>query len=114
MSGDLKLLLVGPVPPPHGGISVHVAALEQQVRAAGLPCRVLDLFQALSQRGQLSLIHQRKQRDLGEELDACCHGARACLTAGSGGNLQPQGVDSSDVRPRSHHRLGARRAAVHR
>lgn len=36
------LLLIGPYPPPHGGISVHVAAIERLARRAGVPCRVLD------------------------------------------------------------------------
>src|SRR5215469_8479814 len=38
----MKLLLVGPYPPPHGGISVHVRGLEQRSLAAGVPTRVLD------------------------------------------------------------------------
>ncbi|MBV8843471.1 MAG: glycosyltransferase [Bryobacterales bacterium] len=37
-----KILLVGPYPPPHGGISTHVAELERQWRDAGVRCRVLD------------------------------------------------------------------------
>jgi len=40
---ETKVLLVGPYPPPHGGISVHVAGLERELRDAGVPCRVLDL-----------------------------------------------------------------------
>ena len=38
----MKLLLVGPYPPPHGGISVHVRGLEQRSIAAGVPTRVLN------------------------------------------------------------------------
>ncbi|HVR28434.1 MAG TPA: heparinase II/III family protein [Thermoanaerobaculia bacterium] len=41
-TGPLKLLLVGPCPPPHGGISVHVATARRLLRAARVPCRVLD------------------------------------------------------------------------
>ena len=38
----MKLLLVGPYPPPHGGISVHVRGLEERSIAAGVPTRVLN------------------------------------------------------------------------
>ena len=38
----MKILLIGPQPPPHGGISVHVAGIERQLIAAGVQCRVLD------------------------------------------------------------------------
>jgi glycosyltransferase involved in cell wall biosynthesis len=38
----MKLLLVGPYPPPHGGISVHVATAYRLLRRAGAACRVLD------------------------------------------------------------------------
>jgi len=38
----MKVLLIGPYPPPHGGISVHVAGIHQQLTASGVPCRVLD------------------------------------------------------------------------
>lgn len=38
----MKLLLVGPCPPPHGGISVHVATAREHLRRSGAACRVLD------------------------------------------------------------------------
>ncbi|HEX6198740.1 MAG TPA: glycosyltransferase family 4 protein [Thermoanaerobaculia bacterium] len=38
----MKLLLVGPYPPPHGGISVHVATAYRLLRRSGAACRVLD------------------------------------------------------------------------
>jgi glycogen synthase len=38
----MKILLIGPYPPPHGGISVHVSELHRCLAAAGVPCRVLD------------------------------------------------------------------------
>ncbi len=40
--GALKLLLIGPCPPPHGGISVHVATAHQLLTRSGARCRVLD------------------------------------------------------------------------
>lgn len=38
----MKTLLVGPYPPPHGGISVHVRGLEKRSIAAGIPVKVLN------------------------------------------------------------------------
>ena len=38
----MKVLLIGPHPPPHGGISVHVAGIYQYLTAAGVTCHVLD------------------------------------------------------------------------
>lgn len=38
----MKLLLVGPYPPPHGGVSVHVAQMQRHAHAQGIPCRVLN------------------------------------------------------------------------
>lgn len=37
----VKLLLVGPYPPPHGGISVHVAAAHRLVARSGARCQAL-------------------------------------------------------------------------
>jgi glycosyltransferase involved in cell wall biosynthesis len=38
----IKLLLVGPCPPPHGGISVHVATAHRLLARSGARCRLLD------------------------------------------------------------------------
>jgi glycogen(starch) synthase len=38
----MKLLLIGPYPPPHGGVSVHIASARKQLDGAGIPCRVLN------------------------------------------------------------------------
>jgi glycosyltransferase involved in cell wall biosynthesis len=38
----MKHLLVGPYPPPHGGISVHLSGLHRQLTMSGAPCAVLD------------------------------------------------------------------------
>src|SRR5687767_13054346 len=40
---ELKVLLVGPFPPPHGGVSVHVLALQGLLRKSGIACRVLNI-----------------------------------------------------------------------
>lgn len=39
----MKLLLVGPYPPPHGGVSVHVAEAQRHLRAAGIETRVINV-----------------------------------------------------------------------
>lgn len=39
----MRVLLIGPCPPPHGGISVHVSGIQRQLIAAGVTCRVLDM-----------------------------------------------------------------------
>ncbi len=41
-ASPVKILLIGPQPPPHGGISVHVAGIQRQLTAAGTACRILD------------------------------------------------------------------------
>jgi glycosyltransferase involved in cell wall biosynthesis len=38
----MKLLLVGPYPPPHGGVSVHIAETKRRANSLGIPCRVLN------------------------------------------------------------------------
>ena len=38
----MKILLIGPYPPPHGGVSVHVRGVYQQLIDAGVPVRVLN------------------------------------------------------------------------
>jgi len=38
----MKILLVGPYPPPHGGVSVHVWGIRRRLTEAGVSCRVLD------------------------------------------------------------------------
>ena len=39
----MRVLLVGPYPPPHGGISVHVAQAHQFLNRHGAECRVLNI-----------------------------------------------------------------------
>lgn len=39
----MKVLLIGHYPPPHGGISVHVARAQEELERVGTPCRVLDV-----------------------------------------------------------------------
>jgi len=37
----MKVLLIGPYPPPYGGISVHVELAQEQLRREGIDCRVV-------------------------------------------------------------------------
>src|SRR6185436_12708588 len=39
----MKLLLVGPYPPPHGGVSVHVRNAHAILQGAGVECGVLNI-----------------------------------------------------------------------
>ncbi len=39
----MKVLLAGPYPPPHGGISVHVYELRKRLHMAGIAARVLNV-----------------------------------------------------------------------
>jgi len=38
----MRILLIGAVPPPHGGISVHVLGIHRRLTAAGIPCAILN------------------------------------------------------------------------
>lgn len=38
----MKILLVGSIPPPHGGVQVNVAAIRTYLRAKGIPCSVIN------------------------------------------------------------------------
>ena len=39
----MKILLLGPYPPPHGGVSVHVAELRRRLEGLGIRCRVANI-----------------------------------------------------------------------
>ena len=41
----MRILLIGPYPPPHGGVSVHVSGIDQQLTAGGVRCQVLNTNQ---------------------------------------------------------------------
>jgi glycogen synthase len=53
----MKILLIGPHPPPHGGISVHVSELHRGLTAAGVPCRLLDTGGFRSWSFHFALLH---------------------------------------------------------
>jgi len=39
----MKILLIGPYPPPHGGVSVHVYEACRHLRLSGIECRVVNV-----------------------------------------------------------------------
>ena len=39
----MKVLQIGPYPPPHGGVSVHVYQVQRQLFQSGIACRVLNV-----------------------------------------------------------------------
>ncbi|HET8823945.1 MAG TPA: glycosyltransferase, partial [Terriglobales bacterium] len=49
----MKILQLGPYPPPHGGVQTHVVALVDFLRQRGITCNVVNLtrFRRLSQNG---------------------------------------------------------------
>ncbi len=53
----LKVLLIGPYPPPHGGVSVHVLAAHKLLTEAGLSCEVLNLDAPSRAKGADRLRH---------------------------------------------------------
>jgi len=54
----MRVLLVGPYPPPHGGISVHVLGIERHLAEAGVSCQVLDTSRVRSWIGfSFALLH---------------------------------------------------------
>jgi len=60
----MKILLIGPYPPPHGGVSVHVYEARRQLRLAGIECQVVNVDprapksdEYISIRGGLHLLY---------------------------------------------------------
>jgi len=49
----MKILQLGPYPPPHGGVQTHVVALVDFLRQRGIPCDVVNLtrFKRASENG---------------------------------------------------------------
>jgi len=39
----MRILLIGPYPPPHGGVQTHVVAIRQYLRGQGIPCAVINV-----------------------------------------------------------------------
>jgi glycosyltransferase involved in cell wall biosynthesis len=101
----MKLLLVGPYPPPHGGISVHVAALRRTFGARGIDCRVVctdphavPVDGALAIRGGLDLVrHVHAHACDGFVVHVHTNGANAkswmvALAAGAAARSAPRRV----------------------
>ena len=47
----MKVLLIGPYPPPYGGISVHVALAQEELRREGIECRVVQIDRSAPDSG---------------------------------------------------------------
>src|SRR5437016_13828279 len=39
----MRVLLLGPYPPPHGGVQTHLVAIREYLRARGVPCAVINI-----------------------------------------------------------------------
>jgi glycogen synthase len=39
----MRVLIIGPFPPPHGGVQTHVVAIRQMLRDRGIDCQVINL-----------------------------------------------------------------------
>src|ERR1700694_2736941 len=40
---DMRILQMGPYPPPHGGVQTHVVAIREHLRKNHIPCAVINL-----------------------------------------------------------------------
>jgi glycogen(starch) synthase len=54
----MRILLVGPYPPPHGGISVHVLGACRRLIKAGVPCHVLNTERPAGTKGLGARVRQ--------------------------------------------------------
>jgi len=87
----MKVLLVGPCPPPHGGVSVHVARAAEELRGAGIDCRILNTDRNappdphyLSVRSRLELVRSvlaHAQRGWTVHVHVCGHNLKAWILA---------------------------------
>lgn len=48
----MRILLIGPYPPPHGGVSVHVMLASRALAQVGVVCRVLNINPRAAQSGK--------------------------------------------------------------
>lgn len=60
-NNQMKILLIGPYPPPHGGISVHVAALADQLSQRGAEIRVFRMSRGARASGASRLARTVRQ-----------------------------------------------------
>ena len=67
----MKVLFVGPYPPPHGGISVHVWSAHELMKRAGQQSSVLNVDPA-SARAVMHTSRSPAALDLVRELLAAC------------------------------------------
>jgi glycosyltransferase involved in cell wall biosynthesis len=48
----MRVLLLGPYPPPHGGVQTNLVAIREMLLAQGIPCSVINLHRHRTGRGQ--------------------------------------------------------------
>jgi len=48
----VKVLLLGPYPPPHGGVQTNLAAIREALLAGGVPCSVINLHRFRTGQGE--------------------------------------------------------------
>lgn len=116
MRSAVDLVLVGPCPPPHGGISVHVAEARRQLEERGARCGVVDSGHA--RPGTLASVRRQTAHGATMHLHTNGHNVKSWLVAlGCGraagrargrvltlhSGMVPQFLDA-----RAHHRLLAR------
>jgi glycosyltransferase involved in cell wall biosynthesis len=86
----VRLLLIGPDPPPHGGISVHVATVERLLLRSGTRCVVLDagrrpgdgaLAAVRSRLALLARVRRHARRGWTLHLHVSGHGPKSWLLA---------------------------------
>src|SRR5262245_57958810 len=51
MQGGMRVLQMGPYPPPHGGVQTNLVAIRQFLLARGIPCAVINLTRYRRQDG---------------------------------------------------------------
>jgi glycogen(starch) synthase len=99
----MKIVLVGPYPPPYGGISVHLYRVRQQLHKMGIPCRVVNVDpqawesdQYTKVRGGVSLfltLLKLARRGWTSHVHTNGHNLKSwliTLTAGLAGTLGPE------------------------
>jgi glycosyltransferase involved in cell wall biosynthesis len=116
----MRVLLLGPYPPPHGGVQTNLVAIREYLRSRGVPCHVINLTRyrqadhdgvffpksalaliARMLRLRFSIIHLHIGGDISPRLQAlgllCClwPKAKAVVTLHSGGYpASPAGLSS--------------------
>ena len=111
-----KTLLIGPRPPPHGGISVHVSGIHRRLIAAGVECEILDTTLIMDRLRFARELASYAARGWTLHLHTNGHNRNSWILCGSRGTVQrrrrpnaPPRVDagsSADQPPRRRKVIG--------